>query len=186
MFPRVGMSSVLKSRVKTASEMPMRNIYIAYRLEDGFTASERIYNHFRERSGEFRVFTNAGKNTSIHRSVQASIDEVIAYCDVVFVLIGPEFLGMDSEGRARLQSSHDLLRIEILAATRHRKPIVPVLIKEARMPPRSQVPPELHTIYRHHPIILRSEHLDEDIARLIPRPVSAMEALMSVIRRLIS
>jgi hypothetical protein len=69
------------------------------------------------------------------------IDEAIRRASVFIALIGPQWLTAKGQrGRRRLDSPTDLVRREIETALMLKVPVIPVLVDEARMPSRDQLP----------------------------------------------
>jgi hypothetical protein len=62
----------------------------------------------------------------------------------LLVIVGPEWLAAtDEQGTHRLDDPMDLVRLEIAAALRRDIPVIPVLVRSAKMPRADQLPPDV-------------------------------------------
>lgn len=69
------------------------------------------------------------------------IAEAVESCDVVLVLIGPEWLNArDADRRRRLDDPRDWVLTEVAEGLRSAKPVVPVLVSGASMPEADDLP----------------------------------------------
>src|SRR5262249_23056476 len=71
------------------------------------------------------------------------IERVLDESDIVLAIIGPRWVGPDHEQR-RLSSPADPVRIEIETALQKNKPLIPVLVSRAVIPPLEALPDSLH------------------------------------------
>jgi hypothetical protein len=63
---------------------------------------------------------------------------------VLLALIGKNWLhAADKDGRRRLDSPEDFVRLEIAAALRRDITVIPVLVQGAAMPGKEELPPDL-------------------------------------------
>ena len=78
------------------------------------------------------------------RDFRKAIEESLQKCAVLLTVIGPEWL--DARGQQdlrRLDDPGDYVRLEIAAALRRDIPVIPVLVRGAKMPQPDQLPPDL-------------------------------------------
>lgn len=68
------------------------------------------------------------------------IQGVLQQADVLIVVIGPHWLGLDAAGAARMAQEADPVRAEIEAALARDLPLIPVLVDGAKMPEASALP----------------------------------------------
>jgi hypothetical protein len=79
----------------------------------------------------------------------AHLNSQVAECDVVLVVIGPNWLGVkDESGGRRLDNPDDFVAIEIAAALARDIRVIPVLVDGARMPKASELPDSLKPLAR--------------------------------------
>ena len=78
------------------------------------------------------------------RDFRKAIDRSVATCSVLLAMIGQEWLNLkDSRGVRRLDDANDFVRIELALALRRDIPVVPVLVRGAKMPDAEQLPDDL-------------------------------------------
>lgn len=96
------------------------------------------------------------------------IDQTIANCDVVLVLIGKKWLGArHADGRLRLDDADDLVRLEVAAGLQQGKKVFPCLIDGVRMPAVGQLPPDLQALARIHATPLTLSSFARDVMPLV-------------------
>ena len=140
----------------------MANIFISYRREDSSGHAGRLCDRLTARFGPARVFMDL-QDIAPGQNFAQSIDDTIATCQCVVVVIGPRWL----EGlQKRAQSSEDFVQHEIAAALRRSITIIPVLVGGARMPSADQLPPALSGLSYRNALEVRDDRFDEDAARL--------------------
>ena len=102
------------------------------------------------------------------RDFRRAIDESIAECSVLLAVIGQHWLeSKDSLGRRRLDDSRDSVRLEIASALRRDIPVVPVLVRGARMPRAEQLPPDLRDLAYRNAVELTHARWKSDLQVLI-------------------
>lgn len=81
------------------------------------------------------------------RDFRKAIDESVATCSVLLAMIGQEWLETkDASGRRRLDDPQDFVRLELASALRRDIPVVPVLVRGAKMPPVERLPDDLRDL----------------------------------------
>jgi hypothetical protein len=81
-----------------------------------------------------------GNESGVFHGLEANITS----CAVLLALIGPEWLdAKDNTGSRRLDDPTDFVRLETAAALRRDIPVVPILVRGARMPRPDQLPEDL-------------------------------------------
>lgn len=127
----------------------MGAIFISYRRSDSQGESGRLFDDLVRQFGKRVVFMDV-VGIDAGRDFRQAIDESVQSCSVLLAMIGPLWLeAVDEQGTHRLESETDYVRLEIAAALRRDIPVVPVLLRGAKMP--------------------RSEHLPDEIADLAYR-----------------
>src|SRR5829696_3000116 len=100
-------------------------IFLCYRRDDTRGVAGRLYDELHHR---YEVFQDI---TAIRPGIRYTdqIQEEISRCDVLVVVMGEDWLSAaDPQGRRRLDSPRDLVRLEIAGALQPGIPIIPVLI----------------------------------------------------------
>jgi TIR domain len=115
----------------------MPKLTISYRRADSMAIAGRIYDRWASRYGKDSVFMDID-------AIPAGVDfrkyvaDVLAQTDVLIALMGPGWAGSDELG-ARIADEDDPVRIEVEAALRLGKRIVPVLVEQSVMPKPSEL-----------------------------------------------
>jgi hypothetical protein len=142
-------------------------IFISYRRSDAEGEAGRLSDDLVKHFGENSVFMDV---TTIEagRDFRKAIDESIADCGVVLVVIGPEWLDTrNALGVRRLDDPLDFVRIETASALRRDIPVVPVLMRGAKMPRVEQLPEELKDLAYRNCVELTHVRWKSDVQVLI-------------------
>ena len=120
-------------------------LFISYRRDDSGYITDRIYEYLVPRAGRSSVFRDIN---SIDPGVNfvSRIQQSIAECDVLLVVIGDRWLQPDNTGQPRLHSADDFVRLEIRSAIGIQVPVIPILVENCRMPAASDLPSEISSI----------------------------------------
>jgi TIR domain len=116
----------------------MPKITISYRRSDAPSDAGRIFDRLSSRYGKDSVFMDID-TIPFGVDFRDYIDGALRGTDIVLAVIGPRWVGRRG-ARARIQEETDPVRIEIAAAMRMGKIIVPVLVANAVMPSPSDLP----------------------------------------------
>src|SRR5258705_4080847 len=105
----------------------------------------------------------------------AHLNSQVAECDVVLVVIGPNWLSAkDESGGRRLDNPDDFVAIEIAAALARDIRVIPVLVDGARMPKASELPETLKALARRQAVDVRHTHFGHDAGALVKRMREAL------------
>lgn len=143
------------------------NIFISYRRDDSSGYAGRLYDRLAAHFGRPNVFMDI---EALEPGVDfvEGIDEAMASCGALVVLIGSEWLPIsDPQGRRRLDNPNDFIRLEIANALRRNLCVLPVLVNGAAMPTEEELPPELAPLARRQAQELSNTRWDYDVSRLI-------------------
>lgn len=146
----------------------MSKIFISYRREDSADTCGRIYDRLRERFGKDAVFKDVD-SIPLGVSFHDYIASVIRQCAVELVVIGPRWVSITSDdGRPRLAHADDNVRIEVEAGLTREIPVIPVLVQNASIPDRAQLPESLRELPGKNGLpVRRDPDFDTDMHRLI-------------------
>ena len=152
-------------------------IFINYRRGDDPGYAGRLCDQLREAFGTNQVFMDAQDIAPGDDFVKVLTDQVSS-CDVLLVVIGKTWTkAKDADGERRLDNPQDFVRIEIEAALRLGKRVVPVLVNRAEMPTAEQLPESLRALVRRNAVRLTHERFNSDVQGLISDlPVDAKTA----------
>jgi hypothetical protein len=102
------------------------------------------------------------------RDFRKAIDESIQKCSVLLAMIGPGWLeSKNALGQKRLEDASDFVRLEIASALVRDIPVVPVLVRGAKMPRAEQLPQDLHELAYRNAMELTHARWKSDMQVLI-------------------
>ena len=150
----------------TESRHGAPNVFINYRREDTAGHAGRLFDRL---SGRLpgRVFMDVD---TIEPGVDFAevIDQAVAKCEVLLVMIGREWLKVtDAAGARRLDNTDDFVRLEVARALDRNIRVVPVLVEGATMPRPEELPPDLAKLARRNAIELSDARWAFDVDRLV-------------------
>lgn len=102
------------------------------------------------------------------RDFRKAIDHSVATCTVLLAMMGHDWLDTaDAAGRRRLEDSTDFVRIELASALRRDIPVIPVLVRGAKMPTAEQLPDDLKELAFRNALELTHARWKSDVQVLI-------------------
>jgi hypothetical protein len=124
----------------------LRAIFISYRRSDTEGEAGRLFDDLSSRFSEQAVFMDVDA-IKPGRDFRKAIEESIHSCSVVLAMIGQQWLAaVDELGHRRLDDEKDYLRLEIASALQRDIPVVPVLVRGAKMPRADQLPLDIQEL----------------------------------------
>lgn len=141
----------------------MTNIFISYRRNDVSGHAGRLCDRLNAHLGGDKVFMDVEDIRPGQDFVRA-IDDTVASCDYLLVLIGPRWVEMMERYSS---ATGDFVRREIHAGLSCNITVIPVLVAGARMPEARQIPSDLAELSRRNAIEIRDDRFDDDVAKLI-------------------
>ncbi len=152
----------------------MGGIFVSYRRSDSQGEAGRLFDDLVKHFGEDKVFMDVAA-IEAGRDFRKAIEEGVTKCGVLLVVIGVEWLdAKDERGARRLNDPSDFVRIETASALRRDIPVIPVLVRGAKMPSAEQLPEELKELAYRNCIELTHARWRSDI-----------QLLMEALRRLL-
>jgi hypothetical protein len=142
-------------------------IFVCYRRDDTRWVAGRLYDELSQRYSPEQVFQDI---TAIRPGIRYTdqIQEEISRCDVLVVVMGEGWLSAaDPQGRRRLDSPRDLVRLEIAAALQRGIPIIPVLVQRASMPADVELPDDIADLTLYHACEVTDTRWDYDVGVLL-------------------
>ena len=144
----------------------MRAVFISYRRDDSEGQSGRLYDDLVLRFGDGAVFMDV-VGIEAGRDFRKVIDKNVASCGVLLAVIGPSWLdAKDETGLRRLDDPMDFVRLETAAALKRDIPVVPVLVRGAKMP-TPELPGDLKELAYRNGLELTHARWDSDVEVLI-------------------
>jgi hypothetical protein len=118
-------------------------IFISYRRSDSQGEAGRLFDDLIRNFGARAVFMDVVA-IDAGQDFRKAIEDSLGNCGVLLAMIGPGWLSAaDEHGSRRLDSEADYVRLEIAAALRRDIPVVPVLVRGAKVPRTEQLPADL-------------------------------------------
>lgn len=145
------------------------SIFISYRREDCAAEAGRLRTTLLGQFGDEAVFMDT---SSIQPGAKwpSRISSALESARVVLVIIGPEWIRVSDEwGGRRIDEDDDWVRREIEQALSEDKEIIPVLVSEARVPPKHKLPESISALFDRQAIEIRTSYWDHDIKLLQSR-----------------
>lgn len=147
----------------------MTKIFISYRRDDTGFGADRVHEAALDYvSNPADVFMDID-GIPPGADVDDFISERVSECDVLFALIGRDWLEIQDpiSGLRRLEDPSDFVRIEIASALARNIPVVPLLMGEAPMPPAQELPDNLKPLARRNASRVGRASFKTDMARLM-------------------
>ena len=160
--------------------MRVSGIFISYRRDDSRGTAGRLYDDLKDRFGGDQVFRDLDAIRP-GADYEAAISDFIRTCDALVVVIGDHWLDIRNNlGGRRLDDPDDLVRQEVMAGLRAGKQVIPVLVDDAKMPDRSQLPQPLVPLAHRRALPVSDSRWEYDVgllvsqlAQLVPRATEA-------------
>jgi hypothetical protein len=141
----------------------MRKIFISYRRVDAEFPAGALGRDLRRLFGDEQVFRDkedVGGGVSWRKEVLHEIGRDCA----LLVLIGKDWANAkDAHGKRRLENSDDPLRLEIADGLKGGAIILPILLEDAQMPSKEELPPELRPLAEYNALKLRDGDWQHDL-----------------------
>jgi hypothetical protein len=145
----------------------LRSIFVNYRRNDSEGEAGRLFDDLTSHFSDKSVFMDVAA-IEPGRDFRKAIDQSVAACSILLAVIGQEWLGAkDAAGRRRLDDPNDFVRIELASALRRDIPVVPVLVRGAKMPHVDQLPDDLKELAYRNAVELTHARWKSDVQVLI-------------------
>jgi hypothetical protein len=142
-------------------------VLISYRREDSAAYAGRIEDRLRRALGRNQLFMDVD-NVPLGVNFAKLLQDEVARCDVLLVVIGRNWLGArGDDGSRRLDKPDDFVRIEIATALRRNIPVIPVLLDGTTMPKADELPEQLKDLALSNALDIRHASFHSDISKLI-------------------
>jgi hypothetical protein len=154
-----------------------KGIFICYRRDDAEGYAGRIYDrlHARFPGRVFMDVTGISPGADFSRVIQ----DTVGSCHVLLAIIGKQWLTItDSSTKPRIQRDDDYVRHEIATALYRNIAVIPVLVRDAKMPGQESLTPDLASLSTRNALQVSDDDFEHDALRLI----SAIEYVMGETR----
>ena len=150
-----------------ASAATNRKIFINYRRKDDPGSAGRLFDRLEGAFAPEQLFFDVDSIEPGSDFVVVLNQQVASY-DVVLSVIGPRWIELlDTKDWRHPEKTNDFVRIEIEAAIKQNKRIVPVLVSGAEMPRDFDLPTSISTFSRCNAVRLTHERFGADCDGLI-------------------
>ncbi|MFA5949023.1 MAG: DUF4189 domain-containing protein [Hyphomicrobium sp.] len=142
-------------------------IFVSYRRDDSAGTTGRLYDRLIRTFPREKVFMDV--DAAMHGlDFVRVLNDKIAACDAVVVIIGPDWLSAtDKAGNRRIDNPQDFVRIEVSAALKREIPVIPVLVDGATLPSEDDLPDDLKPMVRRHAVQVRNTRFGDDANMLV-------------------
>jgi hypothetical protein len=143
-------------------------IFLSYRREDTAGFAQALFGRLEQSFPAESLFMDVAGGIGAGQDFVRVLEEQVSACDAMLVLIGPNWLTVrDGIIRRRLDNPRDFVRIEVEAALRLGKRVIPVLVQSAEMPRADALPEPLKALARRNAVGLTQERFKADAQGLI-------------------
>jgi hypothetical protein len=147
----------------------MGTIFISYRREETAGEARALFTDLEATLGAGSAFMDVD-NISLGRDFRVVLQESLASCGLMIVLIGKDWLFSRNEaGQVRLENPDDFVRLEVGTALKRNIPVTPVLIHGARIPSAEQLPEDLKDLSYRNGFELSHNRWKSDVQEMIKR-----------------
>jgi len=154
----------------------MAGIFINYRTLDAPFGAGAVFELLSGIFGETHVFRDC-VSVAPGQPYPAAILGALDDADVLLAVIGPDWLLTDASGARAIDRDHDWVRREIARAFARGIPVVPVLLADARLPDRAELPADIAELIKQQAYRVRHETMGRDIRALADALVRQVPAL---------
>ena len=145
----------------------MHSIFVSYRRDDAEGEAGRLADDLTEIFQENSVFMDVNA-IQPGRDFRKAIDESIRKCSVLLAILGPGWIdSREASGQRRLDNESDFLRLEVASALKRDIPVIPVLVRSAKMPRAEQLPGDLQELAYRNAVELTHARWKSDVQVLV-------------------
>jgi hypothetical protein len=142
------------------------HIFISYRREDSASYADFLFVCLKAEVPDVYIFHDTD-TLQPGMVFSEKIEETVAACDVLLALIGKKWPGAKRGGAPRIHREDDWVRLEIAAALRLKKWVIPCLVGGAKMPAKAELPPDLTALPGLNGVALSQNGMRRDVGVLL-------------------
>jgi hypothetical protein len=156
-------------------------IFISYRRQETAWPARELYDLLVKHFAADQVFKDVD-NIDPGDDFVERVAAAVGSCDVLLVLIGPQWLTIsDENGHRRLDNPEDYVRLEIETALTRKIRVIPILVDEARIPHANELPPTLAPLVRRNaveinPITFDTKRLMATVRKTLEQELARRQA----------
>ncbi|MGF1569302.1 MAG: SUMF1/EgtB/PvdO family nonheme iron enzyme [Nodosilinea sp.] len=146
----------------------MPKIFISYRRSDSEDIAGRVHDRLMDDFDKDSVFFDV-ETIPYGLDFRDFLKGEVQQCQVLIAIIGPDWLSaQDGDGHRRIDDPADWVRIEIESALARDIPVIPLLVRGARLPRPDELPDSLRNLaYRNAATARAGRDFHMDMGRLI-------------------
>ncbi|MBD1874527.1 SUMF1/EgtB/PvdO family nonheme iron enzyme [Nodosilinea sp. FACHB-131] len=153
-----------------------KSIFISYRRITSIDITGRIYDRLVAHFGENSVFKDVD-SIPFGVDFRHHLEQEVSHCPVLLAIIDPQWLKVtDDHGKPKLANPSDWVRVEIEAALRRDRLVIPVLVNGATLPEDAALPEGLRGLVHRQSAVVRC---DPDFHRDLDRLIHRIEGVFS-------
>jgi hypothetical protein len=156
-------------------------VFVSYRRVESSGFAGRLADRLIDCFGAEQVFMDVQTiepGVDFAEAISCAVDA----CVVLVAVIGPGWLAAaDERGGRRLDDPDDLVRLEIGAALERGVRVIPVLVEDAVMPRRADLPDSLAGLAQRNALRIRHESFGDDAGRLVAAIERALAAATAAV-----
>ena len=159
--------------------MTTNKIFISYRREDAANVTGRIHDRLSQHFGKEAIFNDVISEIPLGIDFQTYLEEKVSQCKVLLTVIGKNWLTIEGDkGEPQLQSPTDHLRIEIESALQQNILVISLLVQDAKVPSKEELPKSIRELAFRQKIDIRPDpDFHKDMDRLIQYLGEYLQAL---------
>ncbi|MCA9911784.1 MAG: toll/interleukin-1 receptor domain-containing protein [Anaerolineae bacterium] len=145
----------------------MEKIFVSYRRDGNRWATGRICDRLNRYFGSERVFRDI-EDIKYGSHFPQRIEESIQNSALMLVIMGEKWLALKGDdGTPRILQEGDWVRKEIEIALKNNVEVIPVVLDDARMPTREQIPESFGKFTEINAVFFRDENFDANMKQLL-------------------
>ncbi|MBD2109602.1 SUMF1/EgtB/PvdO family nonheme iron enzyme [Nodosilinea sp. FACHB-13] len=158
-----------------------KSIFISYRRLTSIDITGRIYDRLVAHFGENSIFKDID-SIPFGVNFRHYLEQEVSHCPVLLAIIDPQWLRIaDAHGKPKLANPSDWVRVEIEAALRRDRLVIPVLVNGATLPEDAALPEGLRGLVHRQSAVVRCDpDFHRDLDRLIHRIEGVFNSLAVV------
>lgn len=141
-------------------------IFISYRREDSAATAARLHFELSQACPNAKIFMDT-ESIRPGADFRSRIVTAVQSSTIVLIIIGPRWNLIDpATGAHRLLDPSDVVRLEIKEALRGYKYVFPIVLDNASMPKKDEMPPDISEVCNRNAIFLYSADIATGVSKL--------------------
>ena len=142
-------------------------IFISYRRDDSEGEAGRLFSDLTRAFGNDTVFMDVA-GIKPGANFRKTLEDNVSGCGVFLAIIGPTWATItNAQGIRRLDDPEDFVAMELSSALKRGIPVIPILVHEAKMPDKKDLPDSLRDFSDQQCVEVSHTRWDSDVQLLI-------------------